>query len=74
MYPYYVKDGVFLRKKLQDEKIYIPVLWPNVKEDLCATDTEYQLSDNILPIPCDQRYTVDDMNYIIKIIKRMEDL
>ena len=50
------------------------MLWPNVKEDLCATDTEYQLSDNILPIPCDQRYTVDDMNYIIKIIKRMEDL
>lgn len=74
MYPYYVVNGAELRKKLQAEKIYIPLLWPNVKENLCSTDIEYQLSDNILPLPCDQRYTKNDMNYMIEKIKRLENL
>lgn len=73
MYPYYVKNGRFLRKKLQEMNIYIPLLWPNVKEDLCQTDTEYQLADNILPLPCDQRYTINDMDYIINNIRKMEN-
>lgn len=72
MYPFYVEDGSELRRKLQKEKIYIPLLWPNVKENLCSSDIEYQLADNIIPLPCDQRYTVEDMDYIIEKIKRLE--
>lgn len=68
MYPYYTKNAEILRKKLLDNKIYIPVLWPNVlkqKEDTTAYD--YAL--NVLILPCDQRYGKAEMDRIIKIIK-----
>jgi len=72
MYPFYTKNGVNLRQQLQREKIYIPVLWPNVKENIYNSDVEYQLADNILPLPCDQRYTTEDMDYMIEKILRLE--
>lgn len=73
MYPFYSDNGSKLRRKLHENKIYIPLLWMNVKENLCSSDIEFQLADNILPLPCDQRYTVDDMVYMVETIKRLED-
>ena len=73
MYPFYAKNGANLRQKLQREKIYIPLLWPNVKEDLCSEDSEYQLAKNILPGACGQGYTVEDMEYVIEKIKGLEN-
>lgn len=32
MYPFMIQNGAIVRKKLQQEKIYIPTLWPSVKE------------------------------------------
>ena len=74
MYPFLVENGAMLRKRLLKEKIYIPLLWPNVMQDLNPTDIEYKLADNILPLPCDQRYTSKDMDYIVEKIIRLEDL
>mgnify|MGYP004575935185 CR=1 FL=1 len=74
MYPLYIKNGAYMRKKLQAEKIYIPLLWPNVKQNLEPSDREYQLANNILPLPCDQRYSLRDMEYILQKIKRLENL
>lgn len=68
MYPLYVQNGSALRKKLHEEKIYIPTLWPTVF-DLCTSDQlEYDMAKNILPLPVDQRYTIDDMEYMVKHI------
>ena len=72
MYPYYVENGFELRKKLQAEKIFIPTLWPAVFNRCNQNELEYQMANNILPIPVDQRYGIEDMNYIIKIILQME--
>ena len=70
MYPLLIKNGEWIRKQLQKEKIYIPILWPNVLLDLPDTSIEYQLAKNILPLPCDQRYTPVDMAYVAnKIIE-----
>lgn len=64
MYPLLIDDGMKIRKQLQQMKIYIPTLWPNVLED-CEPDTlEYKFAADILPIPVDQRYGVEDMEYI----------
>ena len=68
MYPLWVEDGAALRKELQKQKIYIPTLWPNVLKG-CASDTlEYELAANILPIPCDQRYGKEEMEYICRLL------
>lgn len=65
MYPYYVENGFDLRKKLQAKKIFIPTLWPAVFNRCNQNELEYQMARNILPIPVDQRYGIEDMDYII---------
>lgn len=67
-YPLWVKNGSYIRKRLREKRIYIPMLWPNVLQDVSKDCLEYDLAENILPIPVDQRYTVDDMEYICKQI------
>ena len=63
-YPFYCANGPQVRKKLAEKKIYIPTLWPNVLklEDPLAKD----LAENILPLPCDQRYDTEDMKQMLK--------
>ena len=68
MYPYYVENGFKLRKKLQAEKIFIPTLWPAVFNICTEDELEYDMAQNILPLPVDQRYNVDDMEYIVDMI------
>lgn len=70
MYPLWIGEGQAerIRKKLIQKKIYIPILWPDVLK-ICDQDTiEYQMAQNILPLPVDQRYGEEEMNYIAKCI------
>lgn len=69
-YPLYMEDGNELRKKLIANKIYVSTLWPNVITDELKATLEYDMALNILPLPCDQRYDEEDMEYMIEIIKR----
>ncbi len=39
------------------------MLWPTIPED--SSDEEKDLAVNILPLPVDQRYTVEDMQYML---------
>lgn len=70
-YPLMIKNGSYVRKKLIEEKIYIPILWPNVLHDVTEDTFEFNLSNNILPIPCDQRYDVEDIEKICLIIEQL---
>lgn len=66
-YPYKPKDiAKELRKKLIDKKIYVPILWPS--NDFAGTSELSQYSEDILPLPCDQRYTEKEMKYIVDTI------
>lgn len=69
MYPLYIKNGNEIRRKLVNKKIYIPVLWPDVFNRCKQDDIEFDMAMNILPLPVDQRYTIQDMKYIIKQIE-----
>lgn len=71
MYPLYINDGHKLRLRLQKEKIFIPLLWPNVINDLSQDNLEYMLAENILPLPCDHRYNIKDMQYMVDIIEKI---
>ena len=64
-YPFKFKKATQLRKALLDDKIYVPVYWPNVLEE---KSIESEFAQNILPLPCDQRYCDEDMDYIAKKI------
>lgn len=68
MYPLYISSGGEVRKKLQEKRIFIPILWPDVFDICSESELEYDIAMNILPIPVDQRYNENDMRYIAEEI------
>lgn len=67
VYPYRTKN-TDLRQKLIDNKIFVATYWPNVINSEPKDSTEYLLATEILPLPIDQRYGEEEMQYIIKTI------
>ncbi len=65
MYPLMIDNAQEVKKKLLEKKIYIPTLWPNVLSDVPKDCWEYQLANNILPLPVDQRYGKEEMENIV---------
>lgn len=64
-YPLLLEHGAEIRRELLQQKIYIPTLWPNVPVD---GSLEGYYAQNILPLPCDQRYGQEEMDMIVKAI------
>ena len=66
-YPFYVDNGIKIRKIMAQNGIYIPTLWPNVinSTDVIAND----FAKNILPLPIDQRLSDVDYEEILNIFK-----
>ena len=67
VYPFISKDPT-LRQKLIDQKIFVATYWPNIMEWCGEGETEYNLAKNLLPLPIDQRYGIDEMKKILEII------
>lgn len=65
-YPLLIENGAEVRKKLIEKKIYVPTLWPNVLNDTPPESIEHRFADNILPLPVDQRYEEEDMEYMVQ--------
>ena len=71
VYPFYCPDGVQIRRKLADQKIFVPTYWNNVLKELPRESLEYNYAANILPLPCDQRYNTEDMRRIISVLNQL---
>jgi len=68
VYPYLPSKNVF-RDKLISEKVYIAKYWTEVLERTDVTSIETNYVNNLLPLPIDQRYSMEDLSKILKIIK-----
>ncbi len=66
-YPYWTDDAS-LRQRLIDNHIYVAQYWPNVLDWCQQGDLEYELANNLIPLPIDQRYGEVEMKKIIKLI------
>ena len=64
-YPFYCENGSSIKKKLAEKKIFVATLWPNVF-DVDGCDLEKDYAANILPLPCDQRYGIEEMQYLVE--------
>lgn len=67
IYPF-LTDRDNLRQYLIKNKIYVATYWPNVLEWSKADSKEYNLTNNLIPLPIDQRYGFDEMRRIINLI------
>ncbi len=68
MYPFLVHDAGDVRKRLAARGMYIPTLWPNVLKECPAGLAAHQYAQNVLPLPVDQRYGVDDMRALAQAV------
>ena len=66
-YPFYCENGMQIKRQLAAERIYIPTLWPNVLQMDAAFERD--LAENILPLPCDQRYDQEDMQRLLAALE-----
>lgn len=71
-YPYYCENGMEIKRKLAEKKIYVPTLWPNVLEFEGSLEKDF--AENILPLPCDQRYTPQDMKKLISLLTQLTEM
>lgn len=71
VYPY-ITDKEGLRKQLIQNKIFVARYWPNVLEWTVSSDFEYSLVPKFLPIPCDQRYSENEMKRVLEFINGFE--
>ncbi|MBO2544797.1 hypothetical protein J0871_10260 [Salegentibacter sp. BDJ18] len=68
VYPLLLKDGHSLKRKLIQNKIFIPTYWPNVLTWTKENSFEKFLAENLVCLPIDQRYNEADMQVIIDLI------
>lgn len=66
---YFMIENDNLRQKLIENKIYVAKYWNEVLERKHVSDVEKDFVNKILPLPVDQRYDIDDMKRILKMIK-----
>ena len=69
MYPLFLDHGSEIRAQLQQKRIYIPILWPNVCDSCDEGEKEHQFARDILPLPIDQRYSIQDITYMTEVLQ-----
>lgn len=68
-YPLLIVNAQTIKAHLTKEKIFIPQYWKEVLNRTNEGTFEYQYTQDILWLPCDQRYTEKEMSYMVKKIK-----
>lgn len=69
IYPFLAKEGGRIRDLLIENQIYVACYWNSVLDMVADDSYEGHLTNNLLPLPIDQRYTFVEMQRIITIIK-----
>jgi selenocysteine lyase/cysteine desulfurase len=72
-FPILINNRDDIQQMLAQENIYCPVIWPIPKEanNICINSN--YISEHILAIPCDHRYSFNDMKYIVDKIRKIFD-
>lgn len=68
-FPIYVEERAAFQKKMAQQEIFAPILWPVHTESVLINGNINRIYSNILMLPIDQRYGVEDMQRMIDVIK-----
>lgn len=69
IYPLWIKSGKEIKKKIIEKRIFLATYWPNVLTNPELNKLEKSFVEDIIPIPIDQRYDVNEIQYIIDTIE-----
>ena len=70
-YPVLVDDQAMVQTKLAQMGIYCPVLWPVPQEAIGVCPIAEYTAAHMLGLPCDHRYSPEDMDYIAGQVMRV---
>lgn len=73
VYPY-LTTSINLRQNLLNNRIYVSRFWKHVLTNDLANQFEKDLAEYLIPLPIDQRYSIEDMNILADIVKDMEQI
>lgn len=65
-YPLLVSGDI--RAQLVESKVFVPQMWRHLLDVRFGGTTEKHLAQNLLCLPIDQRYSVEDMEHIARIV------
>lgn len=69
VYPFLISYD-WLKAELIKNKVYVATYWKEVVEKVSENDFEYILSKNLIPLPVDQRYKLEDMDFVFEMIMK----
>lgn len=67
-FPIIVENRDVVQKKLAQQGVYAPVLWPIADEARAVCPVSAKMADKMLSLPIDQRYNYDDIEDIASIV------
>ena len=70
-YPLLIKNGEKVREFLIRNKVYIPTYWKYILDLKGPSVWERYLVRNLLPLPIDQRYGIQDMKQIVNLLEKV---
>lgn len=70
-FPILVEDQSKIQSELAKAGVYCPVIWPVPEEAVGVCPVAEYTAEHMLGVPCDQRYTPEDMDYIGQQIMRI---
>ena len=73
VYPY-LTEKRDLRRFLIENKVFVATYWPDVSEKRGVGELENSLTQDLLPLPIDQRYGEKEMNFIVNLILNAKNL
>jgi dTDP-4-amino-4,6-dideoxygalactose transaminase len=69
-FPLYVDNRKEFQFILSENEIYATIIWPKSKFITSLNKETEFIYDRIIGIPCDQRYSINDMQRVIEVIMR----
>lgn len=72
-YPFWAPraTGQKLKEELLKERVYIPTLWKECREICENGSLEVEWTNDLLCLPIDQRYSVEDMEFLSMMVKKL---
>lgn len=70
-YPLLLDNGEEIRRKLINNKIFIPKYWDNVISNKYSDQYDKYISNKLVCLPIDQRYNIRQLSYVIESLKRI---
>lgn len=71
-FPIYADSQKSMQAYLAKNNIYCPVIWPIDEKNSNVCSFANTIISNMLAVPCDQRYSIEDLDFILKCISKFQ--